>query len=300
MADYKAGYVSIVGRPNVGKSTLLNQLLDQKISITSKKRQTTRHNIVGIYTESAKQQQIVFVDTPGMHKGQQDSAINRYMNRTAASAIQDVDAIVFVVDRNTWTEEDEAVCQLLAKVLVPVVVALNKIDQLASVNDLLPSIQALSEKLPKAEIIPLSALKKNNLDTIRDLLLGLMPESQSYIYSEDQVTDRSIRFLAAEIIREKIVRLTGAELPYQTTVAIEEFADQGGIIHISALVLVERDGQKRIVIGEKGERIKQIGIDARRDIEALLDCQVMLKIWVKVKSGWSDDDHALKSLGFDE
>lgn len=300
MADYKAGYASIVGRPNVGKSTLLNQLLDQKISITSKKRQTTRYNIVGVYTDANQRQQVVFVDTPGMHKGQQDSAINRYMNRTAASALQDVDVIIFVVDKTSWTEEDEAVCQLLQNISIPVIVALNKVDQLPSVNDLLPAIQLISQKLPKAELVPLSALKKSNLDTLRNLILGFIPESESYIYGEDQVTDRSVRFLAAEIVREKVIRLTGAELPYQTTVAIEEFKDEGSIIHIGALVLVERDGQKRIVIGDKGERIKQIGIDARKDIEALLDCQVMLKIWVKVKSGWSDDDHALRSLGFDD
>jgi len=296
--EYKSGYVSIVGRPNVGKSTLLNQLIEQKISITSKKRQTTRHNIVGVYTDTAKKHQIIYVDTPGIHQGQ-DSAINRYMNRTAASALQDVDAVVFVVDKNIWTNEDQNVADLLANVRLPVILAVNKVDQLDSINELLPHIQAISEKLPQAEIMPLSALKRTNLDPLRDLLVGLLPESESYIYPEDQVTDRSTRFLASEIVREKVVRLTGDELPYQTTVAIEEFTDKGDIIHISALVLVEREGQKRIVIGDGGERIKQIGIDSRRDLENMLDCQVMLKIWVKVKTGWSDNDHALRSLGFD-
>lgn len=296
--EYKSGYVSIVGRPNVGKSTLLNQLIEQKISITSKKRQTTRHNIVGVYTDAAKKHQIIYVDTPGIHQGQ-DSAINRYMNRTAASALQDVDAVVFVVDKNIWTNEDQNVADLLANVRLPVILAVNKVDQLDSINELLPHIQAISEKLPQAEIMPLSALKRTNLDPLRDLLVGLLPESESYIYPEDQVTDRSTRFLASEIVREKVVRLTGDELPYQTTVAIEEFTDKGDIIHISALVLVEREGQKRIVIGDGGERIKQIGIDSRRDLENMLDCQVMLKIWVKVKTGWSDNDHALRSLGFD-
>ena len=296
--EYKSGYVSIVGRPNVGKSTLLNQLIEQKISITSKKRQTTRHNIVGVYTDAAKKHQIIYVDTPGIHQGQ-DSAINRYMNRTAASALQDVDAVVFVVDKNIWTNEDQNVADLLAHVRLPVILAVNKVDQLDSINELLPHIQAISEKLPQAEIMPLSALKRTNLDPLRDLLVGLLPESESYIYPEDQVTDRSTRFLASEIVREKVVRLTGDELPYQTTVAIEEFTDKGDIIHISALVLVEREGQKRIVIGDGGERIKQIGIDSRRDLENMLDCQVMLKIWVKVKTGWSDNDHALRSLGFD-
>ncbi len=294
----KAGYVSIVGRPNVGKSTLLNELLEQKISITSKKRQTTRHNILGIHTDIESKCQLIYVDTPGIHQGQ-DSAINRYMNRTAASALQDVDVVVFVLDKDTWSAEDENVCELLKSISIPVVIVINKIDQLASVNELLPYIEKISGLLPNAQIIPVSALKNNNLDSLKSLLENLLPEAESFIYPEDQITDRSVRFLSAEIIREKVVRLTGDELPYQTTVAIEEFADQGSIIHISALVLVERDGQKRIVIGEKGERIKQIGIDARRDLEEMLDCKVMLKIWVKVKSGWSDDDHALRSLGFD-
>ncbi len=295
----KAGYVSIVGKPNVGKSTLLNQLLEQKISITSKKRQTTRNNIIGIKTDEASNTQIVFVDTPGMHQGQ-DSAINRYMNRTASSALDDVDVIVFVVDRSSFTQEDQAVAQKLVQAKCPVVVAINKVDRLDSVNDILPHVNTLSELLPKAEFIPISALKAENIQSLNDLLIKKMPESQSYIYPEDQVTDRSMRFLAAEIVREKVVRLTGAELPYQTAVEVEEFKDEGHILRISALVLVEREGQKRIVIGDAGERIKQVGIDARLDMEALFDCKVMLSIWVKVKSGWSDDDRALRSLGFDD
>lgn len=298
MTSIRAGFVSIVGRPNVGKSTLLNFLIEQKISITSKKRQTTRHNILGIFTDSSEKRQIIFVDTPGIHQGQ-DSAINRYMNRTASSALSDVDAIVFVLDKNTWSDEDENVCSLLRESKLPVVVAVNKIDQLDSVNDILPHLQVLSEKLPKAEIVPLSALKQNNLHALKDVLFKLIPETGEYIYPEDQVTDRSIRFMAAEIVREKVVRLTGKELPYQSTVAIEAFSDDGKVVHISALVLVEREGQKRIVVGDKGERIKQIGMDARRDLEDILGTKVMLKLWVKVKSGWSDDDHALRSLGFD-
>lgn len=299
MTIARAGYVSIVGRPNVGKSTLLNNLVEQKVSITSKKRQTTRHNILGIYTSDDALSQIVFVDTPGLHQGQQDSAINRYMNRTASSALQDVDQIVFVVDKDVWTTEDEHVSGLLRQCKLPVVVVINKVDQLESANVLLPYMQKLAAKLPEAELVPVSALKQTNLVKLRDLLVAAMPESPALIYPEDQVTDRSMRFLAAEVVREKIVRSTGDELPYQTTVAIEEFADDGKVVHISALILVEREGQKRIVIGDRGERIKQIGIDARRDLEGMLDCQVMLKLWVKVKSGWSDDDNALRSLGFD-
>lgn len=294
----RAGYVSIVGKPNVGKSTLLNQLLEQKISITSKKRQTTRNNIVGIKTDENTATQIVFVDTPGMHQGQ-DSAINRYMNRVADSALADVDVIVFVVDRDNFSDEDKAVAQKLNDTKTPVVVAINKVDRLDSVNDILSHVNALSEMLPNAEFMPISALKAENTQALLDLLFKKMPDSESYIYPEDQITDRSMRFLAAEIVREKIVRLTGAELPYQTAVEIEEFRDEGNILHISTLVLVEREGQKRIVIGDRGERIKQVGVDARRDMEALFDCQVMLKIWVKVKSGWFDDDRALRSLGMD-
>nr|WP_239923710.1 GTPase Era [Agaribacterium haliotis] len=295
--DIRAGYVSIVGRPNVGKSTLLNQLLEQKISITSKKRQTTRHNIIGIRTEAKSQ--LVFVDTPGIHQGQ-DSAINRYMNRTASTALADVDAIVFVLDKDQFTAEDEAVAKQLSGSSIPVVVAINKIDQLDNKRELLPHISKLNALLPKAEIVPLSALRRENLELLLTLLEELMPSSPSYIYPEDQVTDRSLRFLCAEIVREKVVRLTGAELPYQSAVEIEQFKEKDGLVTISALVLVEREGQKRIVIGDGGARIKQIGIDARRDIEALIGSQVMLNIWVKVKSGWSDDDRALRSLGFDD
>lgn len=298
MTDTKfAGYVSIVGRPNVGKSTLLNQLLEQKISITSKKRQTTRNNIVGIKTVG--ETQIVFVDTPGMHQGQ-DSAINRYMNRTASSALQDVDVVVFVVDKDTWTNEDESVLSQLKLVSCPVVIVVNKIDQLKSINDLLPHVAVLSQKLPAAELVPLSALKRDNVEALEQLLAKKMPSAEGFIYPEDQITDRSLRFLAAEIVREKVVRLTGNELPYQTAVEVEQFKEAEGLITISALVLVEREGQKRIIIGENGARIKQIGIDSRLDMERLFDSKVMLNIWVKVKTGWSDDERALRSLGFDE
>ncbi|WP_370981502.1 GTPase Era [Agaribacterium sp. ZY112] len=293
----RAGYVSIVGRPNVGKSTLLNHLLEQKISITSKKRQTTRHNIVGIRSDDDSQ--LIFVDTPGMHQGQ-DSAINRYMNRTAGSALVDVDVIVFVVDKDTFTAEDEAVAKQLQNTPIPLILAINKIDQLSDSAKLLPHVQRLNELLPKAEIMPISALRDENLSALLDVLKSFVPESEELIYPEDQVTDRSLRFLAAEIVREKVIRLTGAELPYQSTVEIEQFEEKSGLVTISAVILVEREGQKRIVIGEKGSRIKQVGIDARRDIENLIDCQVMLNIWVKVKTGWSDDDRALRSLGFDD
>ncbi len=296
-ADVKAGYVAIVGRPNVGKSTLLNELIEQKISITSRKRQTTRHNIVGIRTDDSTQ--IVFVDTPGMHQGQ-DSAINRYMNRTASSAMLDVDVVLFVLDKSQWHAEDEAVLKQLREVRCPVVIVLNKLDQLDDPAELLPHVAKLSQQLPGADVVPVSALKRDNLDTLLDLLRSKMPPTPSFIYSPDQVTDRSLRFMAAEIVREKVIRLTGAELPYATTVEIEEFKEEPSLIRISALILTEREGQKRILVGDKGERIKQIGIEARRDMEALFDSKVMLNLWVKVKSGWSDDERALRSLGFDD
>jgi len=290
----RCGYVAIVGRPNVGKSTLLNHILGQKISITSRKPQTTRNNVVGIKTEGGIQ--IMFVDTPGMHLGQQ-KAINRYMNRAANTAMKDVDVVVFVVDRFIWTEEDEAVAEKLQHASCPIILAVNKVDQIEDKESLLPHLEMLSQKLKIAEIIPLSALRNVNLDRLEQLIIERMPEGM-HMYPEDQITDRSSRFMAAEIVREKITRQLGDELPYEMAVEIEEFKQEGNLLNISALILVERDGQKRILIGDKGERIKLIGTDARKDMEKLFDMKIMLKLWVKVKSGWSDDERALRSLGY--
>jgi GTP-binding protein Era len=290
----RCGYVAIVGRPNVGKSTLLNHILGQKISITSRKPQTTRNNVVGIKTEGGIQ--IMFVDTPGMHLGQQ-KAINRYMNRAANTAMKDVDVVVFVVDRFIWTEEDEAVAEKLQHASCPIILAVNKVDQIDDKESLLPHLEMLSQKLKIAEIIPLSALRNINLDRLEQLIIERMPEGM-HMYPEDQITDRSSRFMAAEIVREKITRQLGDELPYEMAVEIEEFKQEGNLLTISALILVERDGQKRILIGDKGERIKLIGTDARKDMEKLFDMKIMLKLWVKVKSGWSDDERALRSLGY--
>jgi GTP-binding protein Era len=291
----RCGYAAIVGRPNVGKSTLLNHVLGQKISITSRKPQTTRHNMLGIKTEA--EHQIIFVDTPGMHLGQ-DKAINRYMNRSASTAIRDVDVVVFVVDRCAWTEEDEAVARRLENSEIPVLIALNKVDQLDDKESILPQIEQLMERVGASEIVPISALRGNNLDALEREIVKRLPESDHF-FPEDQITDRSSRFIAAEMVREKITRQLGDELPYQMNVEIEEFSQQGEILHIGALILVERDGQKRILIGNKGDRIKQIGIEARGDMEELFGCKVMLRLWVKVKSGWSDDERALRSLGYD-
>ncbi len=292
----RCGYVAIVGRPNVGKSTLLNHILGQKISITSRKPQTTRNNVVGIKTEGGIQ--IMFVDTPGMHLGQQ-KAINRYMNRAANTAMKDVDVVVFVVDRFIWTEEDEAVAEKLQHASCPIILAVNKVDQIDDKESLLPHLEILAKKLNAAEIIPLSALRNVNLDRLEQLIVYRMPEGM-HMYPEDQITDRSSRFMAAEIVREKITRQLGDELPYEMAVEIEEFKQEGNLLNISALILVERDGQKRILIGDKGERIKLIGTDARKDMEKLFDMKIMLKLWVKVKSGWSDDERALRSLGYND
>lgn len=292
----RCGYVAIVGRPNVGKSTLLNHILGQKISITSRKPQTTRNAVVGIKTEGDVQ--IIFVDTPGMHLGQQ-KAINRYMNKAATSAMKDVDVVVFVIDRFIWTEEDEAVAEKLQHLTCPIILAVNKVDQIEDKETLLPHLQSLSEKLTVAEIVPMSALRNTNLDRLEQLITEMLPQGV-HMYPEDQITDRSSRFMAAEIVREKITRQLGDELPYEMAVEIEEFKQEGNLLNISALILVERDGQKKILIGDKGERIKLIGTQARMDMEKLFEMKIMLKLWVKVRSGWSDDERALRSLGYNE
>lgn len=292
----RCGYVAIVGRPNVGKSTLLNHLLGQKISITSRKPQTTRHQVLGIKTEG--DHQIIFVDTPGLHMNAA-KAINRYMNRAASSAIRDVDLVVFVVDRTAWTEEDEMVLQQVLQSGRPCLLVVNKIDLIDDKADLLPHLQTLDQKTEFAAILPVSALRQHNVDELEEQILPFLPESVHF-FPEDQITDRSQRFLAAEIVREKIMRQLGEELPYAITVEIEEFSLEDAVLHISAVIFVERKGQKIILIGEKGARLRSIGSDARKDMETLFDNKVMLRLWVKVKSGWSDDERALRSLGYDD
>ena len=288
------GYVAIIGRPNVGKSTLLNHILGQKLCITSRKPQTTRHTLLGIKTERAVQ--MIFVDTPGIHTNQ-ERAINRVMNRSAASVIADVDLVIFVLDRFEWSEADEYVAKYLQNTKSPVIVAVNKVDMVEDKEQLLPHLDFVATKVKAAELIPLSALRKTNLSELEEKVRSFMPEN-NHLYPEDQITDRSQRFLAAEIVREKITRQLGAEVPYQVTVEIEQFRVEGKVTFIDALILVERDGQKRIIIGTNGERIKKIGQQARADIESLLDSKVMLRTWVKVRSGWSDDERALQSLGY--
>lgn len=294
--DFKAGFVAVIGRPNVGKSTLMNSLLGQKLSITSPKPQTTRHRIHGIH--STDQYQIVFVDTPGMHLGGQKS-INRYMNRAANSAFDDVDVVLFVLEAGRWTKEDQAVAQKCQTLEIPVIVLVNKIDKMKNKEDLLPYLQRLSEKVRFDEVIPVSAYHKSGLDLVEQSVLKRMP-NQSAIFPEDYITDRSTRFLASEIVREKLMRVLGEEVPYGVTVEIEQFKrdeeQDRWVIH--ALILVERPGQKQIVIGRKGQLIKQIGIQARKDMMKLMDARVHLELWVKVKENWSDDERALASLGY--
>lgn len=292
----RCGYVAIVGRPNVGKSTLLNHLLGQKISITSRKPQTTRHQVLGIKTRD--NHQIVFVDTPGLHLNA-GKAINRYMNRAASAAIKDVDLVVFVVDRTAWTAEDAAVLEQIQRGSLPTMLVINKVDLLADKAELLPHLQLLAGKGDFVAILPVSALRRHNVEALETQILKLLPESDHF-FPEDQITDRSQRFLAAEIVREKIMRQLGDEIPYAITVEIEEFAQEGDVLHIAAIIYVERKGQKQILIGEKGSRLRSIGSEARRDMESLFDSKVMLRLWVKVKSGWSDDERALRSLGYDD
>ncbi|WP_221799077.1 GTPase Era [Oceanobacter mangrovi] len=292
----RTGFVAIVGRPNVGKSTLMNRILGQKLSITSRKPQTTRHQILGIKTEDDVQ--VIYVDTPGMHL-KQEKAINRYMNKAATTAVKDVDLVVMVIDRTRWTDEDEMVLEALKNQRAPVVLVVNKVDFLKDKDSLLPYLQELSARYPFEQIVPISAKHGHNVERLENLINSFIPEGQ-YFYPEDQITDRSSRFLAAELVREKIMRQLGDELPYAMTVEIEEFTHSGTLAEISALILVERPSQKRIVIGEGGSRIKQIGQDARKDMEAMFDCKVMLNLWVKVKSNWSDDERALRSLGYDD
>ncbi|QOL25581.1 GTPase Era [Thalassotalea sp. LPB0316] len=289
------GLIAIVGRPNVGKSTLLNNLLGQKVSITSRKPQTTRHRILGILTED--QYQAVLVDTPGLHVDEK-RAINRLMNRAASSSIAEVELVIFLVEGTHWTQDDEMVLQKIKNANVPTILAVNKTDNVQDKEALLPHLQKLASKYDFKEIIPISAKKGENIEAIKAQCFKALPESDWW-FPEDYITDRSSRFMASEIMREKLMRFTGDELPYSTTVEIEQFKiDEKGILHINALVLVERNSQKRMIIGNKGEKLKVIGQEARRDMQELFDRKVFLETWVKVKSGWADDERALRSLGY--
>ncbi len=294
--DFRCGFVAIVGRPNVGKSTLLNQALGQKISITARKPQTTRHRIRGIKT--TEDAQIIYVDTPGIHlHGKR--AMNRYLNRTASGSIEDVDAVIFVVEGGKWTEEDQAVFERVTQSDRPIVLVINKIDQIKDKAQLLPLIEKFEKMHAFAAIVPLSARTGKSVENLEQEIKKLLPLSPP-LYPEEQITDRSERFLAAEIIREKLIRNLGDEIPYALTVEIEKFADEDGMLHICGLIWVERPGQKVIVIGKDGEKLKLVGQEARKDMNRLFDRKVHLQLWVKVKEGWSDDERALRSLGYSD
>jgi GTPase len=268
--------------------------LGKKLCITSKKPQTTRHQILGIKTIDTKQ--FVYVDTPGLHK-HDGKAINRYMNRVVMNAIQDVEVVVFVIDARVWNAEDEMMLERLKSITTPVILAINKIDLIKDKKELLPRIEALSNVLNFAAIVPLSAMNGKNITALEDKISEFMPECVHY-FPDDEFTDKSQRFLVSEIIREKLMRSLGEELPYSVSVVIEQYVVEEKITKISALIYVEREGQKAIVIGKKGEMLKKVGKNARLDIEALLGQKVYLELWVKVKSGWSDSDKWLKDLGY--
>ncbi|MGN0915814.1 MAG: GTPase Era [Succinivibrio sp.] len=290
------GFVAIIGRPNVGKSTLMNHLIGQKISITSRKPQTTRNRVLGIDTEG--DYQVVYVDTPGLHR-EEKRAINHLMNRAAESALGDVELILFVIDPARWTDDDEMAFHRVKQSGVPVVLVINKVDTVADKETLLPLIDKLSKIISFKDIVPVSALRGTNLHILKDLIKESLPEGD-HLFPDDSITDRSSRFLAAEIVREKLMRQMGDELPYSSTVEVEEFKEEDNLLRISAAILVERQGQKKMVVGSGGTRIKMIGTEARKDMEKLFEQKVFLKLFVKVKAGWSDDARALKSLGYDD
>ena len=294
MNTLKSGYIAIVGRPNVGKSTLLNRLIGEKISIVSRKAQTTRHRIMGILTRPDAQ--FVFVDTPGFQT-KHTNALNRAMNRGVTQALADVDVVVFVIDADHFDARDKAVIKLLPAER-PVVLAVNKIDQIKDKTKLLPLLAELASQHDFAAIVPVSAAKGNQLDDLLAETRKHLPHSE-LLFGEDEITDKSERFLAAEYVREKLFRLIGDELPYATTVEIEKFELEGPLRRISAAIVVDRQAHKGIVIGKGGDTLKRIASEARQDMERLFDGKVFLEVFVKVKSGWADDERLLKSLGYE-
>ncbi|GAB4221845.1 MAG: GTPase Era [Francisella sp.] len=292
----KCGYISIIGRPNVGKSTLLNHILKYKVSITSRKPQTTRHQIVGIKT--VDNIQFIYVDTPGLHIKER-KAINKFMNKAAISMVKDVDVILFVVEMGKWTELEDNIVSKLEKTKIPVFLVVNKVDKKKS-SEAEKFIDSIKHKLNFYDTIYVSAKQVHNINELEDKISKLLPESECFFYDEDQITDKSIKFMVAELIREKIMRTIGSEVPYQITIEIDSYQvdHEKGIVNIYASIIVERESQKGIVIGAKGSKLKKIGTDSRIDIERLVGMKVNLKTHVKVKKGWSDDERALKSLGY--
>ncbi len=291
------GFVAIVGRPNVGKSTLLNQCIGLKLAITSHKPQTTRHRISGIQT--LKGGQIIYLDTPGIHR-RGDKTMNRYLNKTAKTTLTGVDLILFVVENQTWTDEDNDVLNACIQAKLPIILIINKIDLLEKKESLLPYLATLSKKAPFIEIIPLSALQGGKtIQKLEQIILKYLPENEN-LYPEDQLTDRPTRFFAAELIREQITRRYHKELPYAVTVEIEKFEETKKQYNIAAIIWVEKKGQKRIIIGTKGESLKITATQSRQAMEKFFDKKVYLKVWVKVMEGWSSGTTALARLGYGE
>ena len=293
--NFQSGFIAVVGRPNVGKSTLINELIGQKLSITSHKPQTTRHRIHAIDTQT--NYQMIFVDTPGVHIGNK-KAINSYMNKTASSSLSEADMILWLVEALKWTKEDERVMEHLTKIKVPIILCVNKIDNLNTKDEILPYLENLGEKFQTNEVFPLSAFKKNHTNGLRKLILKHLPQQEA-LFESDYVTDRSQRFVIAEFIREKLMRNLSNELPYDLTVEIEKFDLDGQMYRIAARIFVEKPSQKSIVIGDKGKMLKQIGEESRISIEGYLESKVFLELWVKVRQGWSNNKRALASLGYD-
>jgi len=298
-APQRCGLVAIVGKPNVGKSTLLNALVGQKISITSRKAQTTRHRITGIRTMGANQ--FVFVDTPGFQT-RHTTALNRSLNKTVMGAVGDVDLVLFVVEAGSFTLGDAKVLGVLNP-NTPTLLVANKLDQVHRRSEIAPWLQAMQERHPFAEFVPMSAKNAKDVERLFSICAKYLPE-QPWWHAEDELTDRSEKFLAGEIVREKLFRLTGDELPYTSTVVIDKFDEEPGktasrMVRIAATIVVEREGHKAMVIGEKGERLKRIGTEARQELEKLMDAKVFLEIWVKVRSGWADDEARVRSFGYE-
>ena len=296
----RCGVVAIVGKPNVGKSTLMNALVGQKISITSRKAQTTRHRITGIHTRGATQ--FVFVDTPGFQT-RHNNALNRSLNKTVMGAVGDVDLILFVVEAGMFNQADAKVLALLSKT-VPTLLVANKLDQVNRRADIAPWLQEMQQRHAFAEFVPMSAKNAKDIERMLGICEKYLPE-QAWWYAADELTDRSEKFLASETVREKLFRLTGDELPYTSTVVIDKFEEEAGrgkqkrLLRIAATIVVERDGHKAMVIGDKGERIKRIGMETRVELEKLLDAKVFIEMWVKVRSGWADDEARVRSFGYE-
>lgn len=289
------GYVALLGRPNVGKSTLLNHVLRQKISITSRKPQTTRHNLLGVDTEGTYQ--AIYMDTPGIHQ-RTEKALNRYMVANAKAALKDVDLRVMVVEAGKWQQEDQHVLELLTAAPGRNIAVLSKVDLVSDKTSLLPEIQRLDETGLFEEIIPMSALRFDGVESFREQVFKRLPDGP-HLFAEDEITDQTVRHLVEEIVREKLMRQLGDEIPHSTAVLVERFVEEPELTEIHADIYVERDGQKRIVIGKQGARLKLIGSEARKDIEKLLDTKVMLHLFVKVRKGWTNSSRLLQRLGYD-